>query len=158
MESKQPDNVEAIKDLKLIRSTLGIELDFIGARRPEEFDATFSAITRTGAQAVYVLENSLFYLNRAKLVNSAIRARLPLMYGVRELVEEGAFISYGPSYGELYRRAARYVDKILKGAQPGDLPIEEPTKFELVINLKTTKALGIKIPESILLRADRVVQ
>jgi putative ABC transport system substrate-binding protein len=153
-----PDNAEAIKDLKLISSTLGVELDFMGARRPEEFDATFSAISRTGGQAVYVLENSLFYLNRAKLVNSAIKARLPLMCGVRELVEEGALISYGPSYGELYRRAAGYVDKILKGAKPGDLPIEEPIKFELVVNLKTTKALGIKIPESILVRADEVIQ
>jgi putative ABC transport system substrate-binding protein len=130
----------------------------MGARRAEELDVTFPAIARTGAQAVYVLENSLFYLNRAKLVNSAIKARLPLMYGVRELVEEGALISYGPSYGELYRRAAGYVDKILKGVQPGDLPIEEPTKFELVINLKTAKTLGIEVPRSILLRADDVIQ
>jgi len=100
----------------------------------------------------------MFTTHRIRLADLAAKARLPAMYGTREYVEAGGLMSYGPITRELFRRAAGYVDKILKGANPGDLPVEQPTKFELVINLKTAKALGLTIPQSLLLRADEVIQ
>jgi putative ABC transport system substrate-binding protein len=108
--------------------------------------------------ALLVVADSLFLLHRTRLADLAARSRLPAAYGSTENVEAGGLMSYGPSIRDFYRRAATYVDKILKGAKPGDLPVEQPTKFELVINLKTAKALGLAIPQSLLLRADEVIQ
>ena len=124
---------------------------------PQEFAAAFLVISRAHAQALYVFDDGFFANNRSTIVALASESRLPV-FGDRPFLEAGALIWYGANFGDLYRRSAGYVVKILKGAKPGDLPIEQPTKFELVINLKTAKALGITIPESILLRADEVIR
>ena len=147
-----------MEELKAAAPSLSMELSFVGVRTYEEFGPAFSAVRRARAQAVYVIEDALFFNHRMTLVKLASKARLPIIYWVKEFAEGGGLMSYGASYGDLFRRSAGYVDKILKGAKPGDLPIEQPTKFELVVNLKTAKALGITIPESILLRADEVIR
>jgi putative ABC transport system substrate-binding protein len=151
-----PYHPKAIEELKAAAPSLSIELNFASARTPEEIRRAFSAVSR--AQALYVIEDAFFVTHRMALVKLASKARLPAVYGHRAFVEAGGLMSYGPSVGDLFRRAAEYVDRILKGAKPGDLPIEQPTKFELVVNLKTAKALGITIPESILVRADEVIR
>jgi putative ABC transport system substrate-binding protein len=147
-----------VEDLKAAALSLSIELSFVEARMPEEIGPAFSAVSRANAQALYILESAVFYTNRMTLATLALKARLPAMYGTRRFPEEGGLMSYGVDYTERLRRSAVYVDKILKGAKPGDLPIEQPTKFELVVNLKTAKALGITIPQSILVRADEVIR
>ena len=149
---------KVIQELNAAALSLSIELKFVGVQTPEEFDRGFSTISRAHAQAVYVIEDILFTAHRPALLKSASKVRLPVVYGGRYWPDESGLMSYGPSYDDLFRRAAGYVDKILKGAKPGDLPVEQPTKFELVVNLKTAKALGITIPESILLRADEVIR
>ena len=115
-------------------------------------------MTRARAGALTVLTSNMFVTERRRLVDLAAKNRLPAVYNVREFVDAGGLMSYGPDLADLYRRAATYVDKILKGAKPADLPVEQPTKFELVINLKTAKALGLTIPQSVLGRADEVIQ
>jgi putative tryptophan/tyrosine transport system substrate-binding protein len=138
---------------------LGVHLQFVEARGgPENFDRAFSELTRARADALTVLTSVLFISERRRLVDLAARNRLPVVYPVRDFVDDGGLMSYGPHWADIYRRAATYVDKILKGAQPADLPVEQPTRFELVINLKTAKALGLTIPPSVLARADQVVE
>jgi len=124
----------------------------------DELPATFAAIKREGSQAVFVQAGPLTYEHRKTIVAMAAQERLPDLYETRDYVEIGGLVSYGPDLEERYRRAAWYVDKLLKGANPAGLPIEQPTKFELIINLKTAKALGLTIPQSLLLRADEVIQ
>jgi len=135
-----------------------LELSFAGARTPEQFGPAFSAVSRAHAQAVYVIGDDFFSAHRTAILKLATKARVPVIYGAREFADAGALMSYGPNYGDLCRLSAGYVDKILKGAKPADLPIEQPTKFEFVVNLKTAKTLDIAIPESILLRADEVIR
>jgi putative ABC transport system substrate-binding protein len=147
-----------MENLKAAAPSLSIELNFVSARTPEEFGPAFSAVSRAHAQALYVIGDPFFFAHRATLFKLASDARLPGIYGARQFVEAGGLMSYGTDSGDSFRRSAGYVDKILKGANPGDLPIEQPTKFELVVNLKTAKALGLTIPESILLRADEVIK
>ena len=149
---------KVVQDLKAAAPSLSIELTFVAARTPEEFGPAFSAVSRAHAQALYVIADAFFVNRRAMLVKLASKARLPAIYGFRLYVDEGGLMSYGASYADQLRRSAGYVDKILKGANPGDLPIEQPTKFEFVVNLKTAKGLGITIPQSILLRADEVIR
>ena len=115
-------------------------------------------MTRARADAVTVQSTNIFFIERTRLVDLAAKNRLPAMYLSREFVDAGGLMSYGPNVADLHRRAATYVDKILKGAKPGDLPVEQPTKFELVINLKTANALGLTIPPAILARADEVIE
>jgi putative ABC transport system substrate-binding protein len=153
-----PFHPKVIEELKAAAPSLSMELSFVGVRTPEEFDAAFSAVSRARAQALYLLESPLFYVHRMTLAKLALKARRPTIYGARVYADAGGLMSYGADYGDLFRRSAGYVDKILKGAKPGDLPVEQPTKFDLVVNLKTAKALGITIPESILLRADEVIR
>jgi putative ABC transport system substrate-binding protein len=148
----------AIEELKAAAPSLSIQLSFVGARTPADFGPAFSAIRRTNAKALYLPDAPLFFAHRTPLLELASKARLPSIHSERNWVEEGALMSYGANYPDQFRRAAAYVDKILKGAKPGDLPIEQPTKFELVVNMKTAKALGIKIPESIMLQADEVIR
>jgi len=153
-----PPHTKAIQELKAVAPSLAIELTFVSARRPEEFGPAFSAVSRAHAQALYVIEDSFFFLYRTTLLKLAFKAKLPAIFAQRQVVEEGGLMSYGANFSDLFRRSAGYVDKILKGAKPWDLPVEQPTKFELVVNLKTARALGITIPESILLRADEVIR
>jgi putative ABC transport system substrate-binding protein len=153
-----PWHTKVVEDLKAVAPSLSIELSVVGMRTPEEIGPAFSAVRRAHAEALYILQDAFFFTHRRTLLGLASKAQLPVIYGERDFADAGALMSYGPNLGDMYRRSAGYVDKILKGAKPADLPIEQPTKFELVVNLKTAKALGITIPESILLRADEVIR
>jgi putative ABC transport system substrate-binding protein len=147
----------AVEDLKAVAPSLAIELSFVDVRTSEGFAPAFSDVSRAHAQALYVIDDALFFNHRTTLLKLASKARLPAIYSEKRWADEGGLISYGANYGDSLRRSAGYVDKILKGAKPADLPIEQPTQYQLVVNLKTAKALGITIPESILLRADEVI-
>ena len=137
---------------------LGVRLQFVEARGPADFDRAFSDMTRARAGALTVLPSNMFTRERRRLVDLAAKHRLPAVYPLREYVDAEGLMSYGASLTDSCRRAATYVDKILKGAKPGDLPVEQPTKFELVINLKTAKALGLMITPSLLQQADQVIE
>ena len=137
---------------------LGVQLQFVEARRPADLDRAFSEMTKAHAGALAVLPSTILVRERRRLVDLAAKNRLPAIYTQTEFVDAGGLMFYGPNTADLHRRAAAYVDKILKGAKPADLPIEQPTKFELLINLKTAKALGLPIPPSLLARADQVIQ
>ena len=147
-----------LKAAEVAARTLGLRPQFVAARGPEDFDRAFSEMTTARAGALTVLPFSMFRNERRRLLDLAAKNRLPAMYPEREYVDAGGLMSYGANLADLFRRAATYVDKILKGAKPGDLPVEQPTKFELVINLKTANALGITIPQPVLLRADGVIE
>jgi len=151
-------HAKAIEELKAVAPSLSIQLSVVGARTPAEFGPAFLAISRTHAKALYLPDSPLFAAHRTTILKLASKARLPAIHSERRWVDEGALMSYGATYADQLRRAAGYVDKILKGAKTSDLPIEEPTRLELVVNLKTAKALGLTIPESILLRADEVIR
>jgi ABC-type uncharacterized transport system substrate-binding protein len=135
-----------------------VQLQLVGVRGPDEFDRAFSTMTRERADALIVFPSPMLFNERRRIVDLAIQHRLPSISAARQFVELGGLIAYGSSIPDLVRRSATYVDKILKGAKPADLPVEQPTKFELVINLKTAKALGLTIPQSLLQRADEVIQ
>jgi len=137
---------------------LGVRLQFVETRGPADFDGAFAEMTRARAGALTVLPSNMLINERRRLVDLAAKNRLPAVYGSREFVDAGGLMAYGPSFADMFRRAATYMDRILKGAKPADLPVEQPTKFELVINLKTAKALGLTIPQSLLLRADQVIE
>jgi len=137
---------------------LGVQLQVLKARTPSEIEAAFAAMRSQRAGGVLVMRDSVFFAQRTQIVALAAKSRLPAVYGFREQAEAGGLMAYGASTPQLFRRAATYVDKILKGAKPADLPVEQPTKFELVINLKTAKALGLTIPPSLLGQADQVIQ
>jgi putative ABC transport system substrate-binding protein len=156
-----PDDRGGVLDHKETESAaraLGLQLQSVEVSRADEFERAFSVSTAGRAEALIVVPSALTYTNRVQIASLALKYRLPSMYGPWENVDAGGLIAYGPNYAETWRRSATYVDKILKGAKPGDLPVEQPTKFELVINLKTAKALGLTIPPSLLRRADAVVQ
>ena len=136
---------------------LGLEVAPLEISRAEDIAPAIDAL-KGRADALYVVQDPLLNTNRVRISTSALAARLPTVYGFREFAEGGGLMSYGPNYPALFRRAGGYVDKILRGAKPADLPIEQPTKFDLVINLTTAKALGLTIPESFLLRADEVIE
>jgi len=137
---------------------LGVRLQFVEAREPADLEAAFSEMTRGKAHALTLFPSTMFFNERTRIANLAARNRLPAVYQLREFVEAGGLMAYGTHLADLFWRAAGYVDKILKGAKPADLPVEQPTKFELVINLKTAKALGLTIPPSLLQRADQVIE
>jgi len=137
---------------------LGVKLQPFDARRSDDFDAAFAAAKRGNAQALLAFDDPLTLAHRSRVLALAASSRLPAMYGFREFPDEGGLISYGASAVALLGRAAAFVDKILKGAKPADLPIEQPTKFELVINMKTANALGLSVPPSLLARADEVIE
>ena len=153
-----PYHPKVIQELKAAAPSLSMQLTFVSVRRPEEIGPAFSTINRARAQALYVLDDPVLATHRMTLIKLASKARLPAISGQRDFADEGGLMSYGANFGDLFRRSAGYTDKILKGAKPGDLPIEQPVKFELVFNLKTAKALGLVIPQSLLARADEVVR
>jgi putative ABC transport system substrate-binding protein len=147
--------------LKIIQAAAlktGMQVLPVDAPTPDGIERGFASMSRERAQAVIILGDSFFDQQERQITALALKHRLPSIFVVRDYVEAGGLMSYGQNLADNYRRAATYVDKILKGAKPGDLPIEQPTKFELVVNLKTAKALGIRIPNSILVRADKVIE
>jgi putative tryptophan/tyrosine transport system substrate-binding protein len=158
---RDPDNRSSASSLRAAESaakSLGVVVQGFGVRGPGELDAAFVAMKRARIDAVILGENTAFIADRRRIADLAVTHRLPMMVAAKEYAEAGGLVSYGTDYPDLFRRAATYVDKILKGAKPGELPIEQPTKFELVINLKTAKALGLTIPQSLMQRADEVIQ
>jgi putative ABC transport system substrate-binding protein len=146
------------KELQLPARQLGIQLHSLEVRSPTGFDKAFEAATRARAGALAIMPDPVFVTNLKRIADLAAKSRLPAIFHLREFVDAGGLVAYGPDRSDLFRRAATYVDKILKGARPADLPVEQPTKFELVINLKTAKALGLTIPPSLLQRADQVIE
>jgi putative ABC transport system substrate-binding protein len=152
-----PQAVPEIREVQAAARTLGLEVATAEIRRTEDIASAFAAI-KGRADALYVVADPLANLNRIRINTFALVARLPTMYSQREYVETGGLLSYGANLPDLFRRAAEYVDKILRGAKAADLPVEQPTKFDLVINLTTAKALGLTMPESLLLRADEVIE
>ncbi len=148
----------AFKETQTAAHALGLQLQSIEVRSPDEFDQAFAAMTREHADALVVISNELFFGHHRQLAELTVRHRLPAVFHLREYAEAGGLMAYGPNGLDTLRRAATYVDKILKGAKPADLPVEQPMKFELVINLKTAKALALTIPPMLLFQADEVIQ
>ena len=153
-----PGNVIILRGVQAAARTLGVTLQSREVRGPDDFEAAFAKMSRERHDALMILDDPLLFQYRASIVDFAAKKRLPTMHPFRESVEAGGLIAYSVNLAELNRRAAEYVDKILKGADPAELPIEQPTEFELVINLKTAKALGLTIPPSLLQRADQVIE
>ena len=147
-----------ISNIKGAARSLGLQLLLLEARGPGDFDGAFAAMARERVGALFIVQDPSFIPHRARLTDLAVKKRLPSVFTQGADVEAGGLMSYGPNFPDMYRRAAIYDDKILKGAKPADLPVEQPTKFELVIKLKTAKALGLTIPQSLLLRADQVIE
>ena len=154
-----PGHTLQYKELEAAARSLGLQIQGVEVRRPADLEPAFSAVTRGRADALTsAWPNPVLFANRVQVASFALKNRLPSVSGQKELLETGGLMSYGPDLPDLYRRAATYVDKILKGAKPADLPVEQATKFELVINMKTAKALGITFPASILARADQIME
>ena len=153
-----PSHGPGLKAVEVAGPALGLRIQPVAVRSAVEYDSAFSAISRERAGAILVLSTPIFIGGAKRLAELAITHKLPSMFGPRHHVEAGGLMSYSPDRVDLYRRGAIYVDKILKGAKPADLPVEQPTKFELVINLKTAKALGLTIPPSVLFRADKLIE
>jgi len=153
-----PSHGPGLKAVEVAGRALGFRLQPVAVRSATELDSAFSAIVRERAGGLLVLSTPIFIAEAKRLAELAITHKLPSMFGPRHHVEAGGLMSYSPDRAEVFRRGAIYVDKVLKGAKPADLPVEQPTKFELVINLKTAKALGLTIPQSFLVRADQVIQ
>jgi putative ABC transport system substrate-binding protein len=153
-----PFHAKVIEDLKPIGPSLSMDLSFVGMRTAEEFGAAFASVSRSQAQALYVVEDPIFFAHHGTLLKLASAARLPTIHELGRWPEAGAFMSYGPDLQDLFRRAASYVDRIFKGAKPAELPVEQPTRFELVMNLKTAKSLGLDVPPQLLALSDEVIE
>jgi ABC-type uncharacterized transport system substrate-binding protein len=152
-----PLSVLEMREVQAAAGTLGLEVHTLEIRRAQDIAPAFEAL-KGRADALYVCIDALVNANRIRINTSALGARLPTMHGSRDYVEAGGLMSYGPNYPDLFRRSADYVDKILHGAKPGDIPVEQPTKFDLVVNLTTAKALGLDVPPTLLARADEVIE
>jgi putative ABC transport system substrate-binding protein len=153
-----PGSASQLREAEVAARAVGLRLQSLEARSPEEIDSAFAAMTSGRAGALVVLLDAILVNQRSQIAELAAKRRLPAVYAVREYAETGGLVSYGANPLELERYAATFVDKILRGAKPSDLPVEQPSKFELVINLKTAKALGLIIPPSLLFRADQVIE
>jgi ABC-type uncharacterized transport system substrate-binding protein len=156
--SRNPDNDQALKETELAAAALRVQLQYLDVPGPSEIETVFRAATKGRAEAVLLLAGSVFILQRKQITALAAKSRLPAMYPRNEYVEDGGLMSYATSLTDLARRAATYVDKILKGAKPADLPVEQPVKFDFVINLKAAKQIGLTIPPNVLVRADKVIK
>jgi len=146
------------RQVEAAAQALGVRVQPFGVRDPSDFDGAFSAMNRERPDAIFIISDALTNIHRKRVLDFAATNRLPAMYEDNRYVNDGGLMSYGPSFSDMWPRAAYYVDKILKGARPGDLPVEQPTRYYLIINLKTAKALGLRIPQSVLIRADQVIQ
>jgi putative ABC transport system substrate-binding protein len=153
-----PSQALEVKEAKVAAGSLKVQLQLLEARAPGDFAGAFSAMMKERAGGVIVINSSMFNAERTRIAELAAQSRVPAISSLREFAEAGGLMAYGINLGENFRRAATYVDKILKGTKPADLPVEQPSKFELIINLKTAKALGLTIPPSLLQRADEVIQ
>jgi putative ABC transport system substrate-binding protein len=156
--STTPGNAQQLRETELASSALGLKIQYLDVLGPKDIQTAFRAASKEHANAVLVLAGSVFNINRKQIAELAIKSKLPAIYINPTYVEDGGLMSYGASITDLYRRAATYVDKILKGRKPADLPVEQPTKFEFVINLKTAKQIGLTIPPKELARADKVIK
>jgi len=153
-----PGHVRVLKEMELAAGALKVKLQYLDVRGPKDIETAFREARKARADAVVVLASPILESARTQVADFAAKSRLPAIYHVPEFVEAGGLMSYGVSFIDLYRRAATYVDKILKGAKPADLPVEQPTKFELAINLKAAKQIGLTIPPNVLARADKVIR
>ena len=156
--STQPGNAQSLREAEVAAGALAVKLQYLDVLSPKDIEPVFRTASNGRAEAVLVLRASIFFSHRKQIVDLAAKRQLPAMYYTTEYVEEGGLMTYGVSITDLFRRAATYVDKILKGAKPAELPIEQPTKFELVVNLKTAKRIGLTIPPNVLARADKVIK
>ena len=156
--SNYPSNEQSLKETELAAGALGLKLQYVDILAPKDIDRAFREASKGRADAVLVLTSPVFNSQRTQVVTLAAKSRIPTIYPQSLFVEEGGLMTYGVNVADLYRRAATYVDKILKGARPGDLPVEQPTKFEFVINLKAAKQIGLTIPPNLLARADKVIK
>ena len=157
-DSTEPGREQLVKETEVAAPGMGLQLRTLEVRSPSQIDSIFASMAKERVGAVLVYGSSLLYAHRARIADLATRYRLPAMCPAQEWMDAGFVMSYSPSLNDMYRRAPYFVDKILKGAKPADLPVEQPTKFGLVINLKTAKALGLTIPPSLLARADQVIE
>jgi putative ABC transport system substrate-binding protein len=148
----------AMREMEAAAKVLGVQIQSVPIQGVKGIEQAFAEVARQHADGIVVFPDPLTFSNEVAITGFALKNRIPALYGAMEFVQAGGLMSYGPSYPEMFRRGANYVDRILKGAKPGDLPIEQPTRFEFVLNLKTAKALGLTIPQSVLLRADRVIE
>jgi putative ABC transport system substrate-binding protein len=156
--SSVPGNAQSLKEMELGASAVRVQLQYLDVLGPKEIETVFRAASKGRADAVLVLGSPFLLSHRIQVVDLALKSQLPAIYYSTEFVEDGGLMSYGVNINDLFRRAATYVDKILKGTKPADLSVEQPTKYELVINLKTAKQIGLTIPQSVLYRADRVIK
>jgi len=157
-QSTEPGTSQILRETERAAKALGIHLQYLDLRRPTDIETAFRNASKGHSDAVLVLFSSFLFPRRTQVVDLAVKRRMPTIFGRPEYVEDGGLMSYGMSFTDLYRRGATYVDKILKGAKPADLPVEQPTKFEFVINLKAAKQIGLTIPPTVLARADKVIK
>jgi putative tryptophan/tyrosine transport system substrate-binding protein len=156
--STSPSNAEALREVELAAGAFAVKLQYLDVRGSTDIETAFRAASKGRADVALVLPSAIFFSQRTQILELAVKSRLPAIYYAAEWVEDGGLMTYGVSVTDLYSRAATYVDKILKGAKPADLPVEQPTKFELVLNLKAAKQIGLTIPPNVLARADRVIR
>src|SRR5262245_13204911 len=156
--STGPTNAQNLKETELAAGALGVKIQYLDVLGPKDIETAFRAASKARADAVLLLASSVFTSQRTQVADLAVKYRLPATYNRPEYVEDGGLMTYGPSINDLFRRAATYVDKILKGTKPADLPVEQPTKFELIINLKAATQIGLTIPPNVLVRADKVIR
>jgi putative tryptophan/tyrosine transport system substrate-binding protein len=149
---------QRVREVEAAAKALGLRLQSLGVKGSEDFDKVFEAAKNAGTQALTLVPSPFLFTHRAPIFDFVTKNRLPAMYSTSDFVEAGGFMSYGADLLDNWRRAATYVDKILKGAKPADLPVEQPTKFELVINLKAAKQIGLTIPPNVLARADKITK
>ena len=156
--STLPGNVQTLKETELAAAAFGVKLQFVDVLSPKDIEAAFRLMVKSRAEAVLAQGSGLLNTHRTQVAALAVKNRLPGMYYAAEFVEAGGLMFYGVDFGDLYRRAATYVDKILKGAKPAELPVEQPKKFEFIVNLKAAKQIGLTMPPNVLVRADRVIR
>jgi ABC-type uncharacterized transport system substrate-binding protein len=156
--STSPGTAQSLKESELAAGALGVQLQYVDVRSPKDVEIAFPAAIKGRADAVLVLASPVFNIQRKHIIDLAVKSRLPMMYYAPEWVQDGGLMSYGVNYTDLYRRAATYVDKILKGTKPADLPVEQPKKFEFIINLSAAKQIGLTIAPNVLARADKVIR